>query len=451
MYQGWMSFGGQELVNSARTKAYFDHVGIPGLSLFDVSGCENFNEVLGDKPYTNPFVDQPSWVDPDNPDTWDFFGLYPLSAEGIENSTRTGAPIEKSSDGGFVSSVRKAGREMRFTGILVGRTTAAVQTGMSWLRQVLDGDTCAQTIGCTGNHFCYLAACPEVCEDSPEADSVDDPFGPSVSRLCPRGDPIEWPDQCVIPYERHMLDVTCIEGPVLTEILESSCGNQLWQVEFTLYAGVPTPYGTPRFVTCSSDPPTRPSRVIFDDNCQPDHGPLPLQDPDCLVPLPPRPPLILSSCITDPAQWRRYEYNIPATMVPEWVDTVPIITITTKTADVRQLRIRFYVNPFDGLGPSSIDTSCDFCGEFLISFIPKNSQMVLDGMTRTATVQTADASTAAVHRTTTWTANHLLYGSGGSPMEWPVLGCGIGYTLTIDTVPTSLTNLTICLCLATQE
>jgi hypothetical protein len=41
-------------------------------------------------------------------------------------------------------------------------------------------------------------------------------------------------------------------------------------------------------------------------------------------------------------------------------------------------------------------------------------------------------------------ADHLLYGTGGTPMEWPELSCGIPYVMTID-VPASddLDNLDI--------
>lgn len=449
MYLGWASFGGVELFNSARTKAYFDHVGIGGFSLYDCVSCDNFAEIMGDKDYTSPFVDQPAWVDPDNPDTWDFFGFYPLSAEGVEGSTITATPIELTTDGGYVSGSRMAGREMRFTGLLIGRTTAAVQAGMTWFKHALEGDACRANPGCAGDHFCYLASCPEVCEDSPDA--LDNPDPVPLKRLCPNGTPAEWPDQCVVPYERHMLGVSCIEGPLLTTIHESNCGTQIWEVEFTLYAGVPGPYGTPRWVGCVNDQSDLPSRLIGDDNCSADNGPQPIQDPDCRVPLPPRPPTVPDLCITDPDQWRRYQFDVPDPYIPEWADTVPILTINTKKEDVRQLRIRFYANPFGKLRPDLIDESCDFCGEFLVSYIPKNSTMVIDGMERSAIITTHDGATATAFNSRVWTASHLLYGSGGMPMSWPILTCGTGYAMTVDVVPDKITHLEICLCLATRE
>src|SRR5690606_5226388 len=99
---------------------------------------------------------------------------------------------------------------------------------------------------------------------------------------------------------------------------------------------------------------------------------------------------------------------------------------TTTTEAARQLRIRFYPNPLERKDLDDLE-ECAFCGEFNVSYMPGNSELVIDGMTESAYVNLAGGLVR--------TANHLLYGPGGGPMEWPLLTCGLPYVMTVDTVP----------------
>lgn len=441
-----MSFAGVELANASRTASYAKHMGL-GMKVDDCGSCENFNEVMGDKPYTSPLVDQPDWFEPDNPDTWGFMGYLPLTAEGVEGSTRTATVTQLAGEGAYASRPHTAGREMRFTGVLIGLDEAAVQAGMTWLTHVLEGDYCRETGGCTGDHLCYFAACPEVCEDSPNLD-LPDPHAPSPTRLCPSGEIADWVDSCVVPYERHMYRVTCIDGPHVLQEYNPQCGA-MWEVEFTLMAGVPGPYGTPRFVGCA-DASTVPPVVIDEVDCTEQMSTQPLQDPDCVTPLPPRPPLVISSCLETPTQWRRYQVDIDAGFVPGWSEAAPTIRIQTGNAAANQVRLRFYPNPF-GRDVVNTEGGCNFCGEFLVSYIPPKSLMVIDGVEQTAWVETYDYQTVTEYRAQRFTATHLLYGSGGGPMTWPALSCGAPYSMTVDVVPGTLDNLDICLCVSVRQ
>lgn len=153
-------------------------------------------------------------------------------------------------------------------------------------------------------------------------------------------------------------------------------------------------------------------------------GDSPLIDPDCPpVPAPPRPPAIPDSCIEDETtQWRRFWQEIPAIYVPVWIDTVPILRIHTATA-VRLVRVRYYPNPFGR--PLSDLESDSFCAEQIISFIPGDTIFTLDGVTERAWAEVAGSSN-------TLAADHLLRGDSSL---WPLLGCGVGYYITVD-VPT---------------
>lgn len=150
----------------------------------------------------------------------------------------------------------------------------------------------------------------------------------------------------------------------------------------------------------------------------------PLIDPDCPpVPAPPRPPYIDDTCVEeDVTEWRRFWQEIPPLLVPTWLDTVPILKIETAT-DVRLVRVRYYPNPF---GRNLTDLEPDsFCSEQIISFIPGGAIFTLDGVSQRAFAEMTGSSAYL-------SADQLLRTDSNL---WPVLGCGIGYYVTVD-VPT---------------
>jgi hypothetical protein len=166
-------------------------------------------------------------------------------------------------------------------------------------------------------------------------------------------------------------------------------------------------------------------------------------DPDCaVVPAPPRPDPVEVSCLETPTQWIRYDTLIPAEDIPVWRDAVPVVRISTAALAARQVRIRFYPNEF-GAPVEGLD-QCEFCGEFVVSYIPPNSTMTIDGIRRTSYLV---ANNSAARQP----ASHLLYASDGGPMSWPELTCGIPYTITLDVSPTSVVGLTSTACVAARE
>jgi len=168
----------------------------------------------------------------------------------------------------------------------------------------------------------------------------------------------------------------------------------------------------------------------------------PILDPDCaVVPLPPRPPSLEIACLDTPTAWRRYTALVPDDVVPVWRDAVPIVDIQTQATAARQVRVRFYPNPFAG-PPETLDP-CDFCGEFVISYIPPYSVLTIDGIRQQAFVT---GPTGAVQ-----VANHLLYSSDGGPMQWPLLSCGVTYTAAVDVAPEGVSDLSAKLCIAARE
>lgn len=147
------------------------------------------------------------------------------------------------------------------------------------------------------------------------------------------------------------------------------------------------------------------------------------EDPDCpRPPLPPQPPEIDDSCVESPSSYNRTVVRISADTVPRNLTAYPIITLTAGEDPVRQARIRFWENPDD----QNIDdlSPCDFDGEIIVSFLAAGATMVINGVTREATVSAPGFPDQ--------NANHVLYGPDGGPVDWPELSGGIPYLVTLE-------------------
>lgn len=149
----------------------------------------------------------------------------------------------------------------------------------------------------------------------------------------------------------------------------------------------------------------------------------PLRDPDCAdLPKPPRPPAISSDCIDEVGMWRRYTVGIPASEVRMWLEGIPTVILKTGVNPERQVRIRFYEDA-DGDPATFLDGEPS--GEMIVTYIPPRTEVTLDGI--------SELAWASVNGGDPQPANHLIYGTGGTPAVWPVLSCGNGYVLTLDT------------------
>lgn len=76
-----------------------------------------------------------------------------------------------------------------------------------------------------------------------------------------------------------------------------------------------------------------------------------------------------------------------------------------------------------GTGGINVDP-CDWCSEFILSYIPAHTTLSVD-----AVYERAFASVAGGPEQP---ADTLLFGSDGGPMSWPALTCNIPYLLAID-------------------
>ncbi len=253
-----MAFAGTEIINVSRTWAYVQQA-MPTFGLQDCYGCrDDLRAALGHDKYESVLVDQPDWFDPRNPDSWRFYGLWPLAVDGFEDAVREATVTQLMTDGAAITAPRQQGREMTVSALLIGQDDAAISYGLSWLRFALFGSACRDSLSCTGDHLCWFSACPPMCEDSPAW-----PGQGTQIMLCEEGLVTSPARSCTLPYERTFYEVTVTEGPVIADRYDTVCGSMV-RVEWTMVAAVPWAYST-GLVTADTD--DSPIQVIPNVDC----------------------------------------------------------------------------------------------------------------------------------------------------------------------------------------
>src|SRR4029077_15770359 len=102
-WEGYFTFGGEEIINVTRTETYAQHAGLGWFHPVYRNGALPL--ILGEE-YVSPLMDEAPWTDPDILASYDFYGAYPLDVTGIENSTITANIVESTLNGGVVQKPR---------------------------------------------------------------------------------------------------------------------------------------------------------------------------------------------------------------------------------------------------------------------------------------------------------------------------------------------------------
>jgi hypothetical protein len=422
-WEGYFQYAGQEFINAERTEAYATHAGAGWLK--SCFGTSDLGPMLGES-YRSPMLDPAPWTDPDAPESYQFYGVYPLGVTGLEDSTRQGSVVESIADGGTVGRIRHGTRSVVFNIALVGASDCAVDYGARWLRRLLLGAACGTqaTEACSGDDLCYLSCEPVL--DWDHGGTLLDVLG------------------CLDPYERSLRRVIFNSGPTITGKQNTHDGGAVWTATVTAVAGNPWEFSTEvpiveNFGSATNpyvcDPPglVGPESVVddtaSDSSCKPPAY-FPVFDPSCPAFIqPPAYPSVPLGCYTPPANWKRRQFTIPEEFIPLWGEVVPKIEVhaPAKTS-VRNLRLRFYAD-VDGDGDIT-DDLCAYCGDIVISYVPAGQTLVFDGSDQLVYVEGAGG--VGQRR-----ADSLVFATNGTPFEWPVLSCGFGYIVAVDTPQTT--------------
>jgi hypothetical protein len=416
-WPGYFFFAGTEVINTTRTETYARASGLTWFRPIYQQG--QLAWLLGEDHYDSALQDDAPWTDPDNLDSYDFCGVYPLEITGMEDSTIEAEVVESVVDGGYVQRARHKTRAVVFNAVLVGASECAVEYGLRWLRTVLTGGPCfGKTFGnCGGADLCYLACSPAIS-------------------LNGTGDAAA----CYAKVGRSLHNVTTTTGPSVTQKLEMTDGGAAWTITWTMVAADPTEFGVEQplilgFLDPAVDVPYVGGEVPEGGSYDPDGyvqtdprcpAPIftPVFDPSCdLLQPPPELPTVVPMCFKFPVNYLRRSFVIPRDQIPLWTDVVPIVTLHTGVAEARSTRLRFYADVFDTGTPNQ--DPCNFCGDVVFSYIPPGSTIVLDCASRQVYI---DQPGMGRRR-----ADTLASASDGSPFDWPVFSCGFAYVVTVDT------------------
>jgi hypothetical protein len=390
MFDGYLNVGGVEILNVARTFAYVTQH-MPGVTVH--CNQEALRDALGHSVYTSPEDDSAPWYQGNRVAAGRFYGLFPLGAQGADDSTRSMKLTQLIGDGAVHTMPRHGPREIRVKAVAFAQDYEALSEGLAWLRDVLAGEGCSDPtkLGCLGKEVVMYAAVP--------TDSAEE-----------------------VEFRRTFHQVETTDGPQVTKVYPSKSGVMVG-VEFTLTAGVPWAFTTAASVATLNMDTALNFQDPVGENCSPMNIAYDqyIDDPYFTgISRPPQPPVIAPPNILAIHSWRRLTAAIPAYMTQRWGRTVPLVRVWTSATAAQFLRVRFYRQG------SGLD-GCDFDGEFLVSYIPAWCMLTLDAIRRSATIRRPDGSVVP--------AGHLLFGSDGRPFQWPSLGCQYTYTMTADLMP----------------
>lgn len=185
MYDGYLRFGGLEVINAARTLAYVKAGCVPaGFEVEVPIPCDGLGEALGDGPYRMPALDDAPWYDAGDPATWQFGGVIPLEITGLDGTTRTAGVNERLGDGGTATLARRSTRPIVVSALLTGRDAPSVHAGLEWLNTVLHR-TCLPGEACGGVPLEAFTTCPAPVTDTEDlsAPVLDHPQDPGAEWL----------------------------------------------------------------------------------------------------------------------------------------------------------------------------------------------------------------------------------------------------------------------------
>lgn len=437
----FLCFAGVEIANAARTAAYAAAGLKPHTMTLHGCECPDLAVMLGDDPYTDPATDDAPWYDPAEPASAEFAGLLVTSISGLRVAPVQRGRTDRLGPGAVLGRKRLGPREIVVRGLLIGGSCCGVEYGMRWLASALDGSLGCGDAACAGDDLRYLACCPPLCDDAD-------------------------PQECLTPHLRTLREVGLVDGP--NEIGEigggpgaSAAGSPCaagvcpaLEVEFTLLAGKPHALREPVQIATGLtwEPPgddvciewsTDPDCLSEAEECALlDPVPCPL-DPACPPAELPQIPLPGSPCACDPLAGRsRLCVDVPAGTAPIWADAVPVVVVKAGPAGpLRGVRIRVYANPL-GL-PADELQECAFCSEINVSYIPENATYILDGTSRRSVVQCPGRAETS--------GGSITFGEAGGPLIWPVLECGIPYTICVEAAADTIDGATVALQTVVRE
>ena len=149
-----MSYGGIEIANANRTRAYLNEIGLGIPASFANCDCG----ATDNGPYDSPVTDPAPWVDPNRIESEYFLGLLAYNVR--IDSVATHSVTSRSSLGASIGRRYLRHRIVSVEGLMLARYPDAQSYGEAWLRDVLSGNRS----GCSPDSLRVLMSCPEIGE-----------------------------------------------------------------------------------------------------------------------------------------------------------------------------------------------------------------------------------------------------------------------------------------------
>lgn len=165
-YEGWLSFGGNEIINNPRAIGMQQTADCPVFWLKN-DWCLNLAPALDHTDYRAQSILQQPWYDPANHDVSSrFYGAYAIDVDGLPDADRRQQMTEGIQDGVTLGSARRGPKRVRVKAILIGKGKDAIDYGRSWLDAALSPSVCAQHgTRCGVTDLEFFADCPPSMSD----------------------------------------------------------------------------------------------------------------------------------------------------------------------------------------------------------------------------------------------------------------------------------------------
>lgn len=195
MFEGYIEFGGVEVVNNERA-IMRDQSSRAFWLAGNVRRYPGIRNVLAPVDLADPTT--APWYDPDVPDLSSrFLGVFALEVPRIYDSTRMVPVTQNSGDGGVLGNGRRSTRRMRVRAAMIALGRDAAEYGRSWLESVLSLDGCEQAQDCDQADVRFFADVPSDTDAARElsrflryAETVSGPLTVSESERW-RGDGLD--------------------------------------------------------------------------------------------------------------------------------------------------------------------------------------------------------------------------------------------------------------------
>jgi len=388
-YDGWVEFGGRELVNISRTAQLAATLGIDTVWT-DPGSVQWIQDTLGGAGYDE--IEFAPWYDDGYPASAEFAGFVPLSFSGLDDSTSESTPVEYVTDGGNAGRLRNGTLPIVASLVVVASTDRGAEYGKKYLDRILrGGDSGPYCYGETLRYFRYAG------------------------------------DSAPIMHRR---DVKQTRGCSVTRKSRNDCSSTWW-VTFTLTAADPYEYGesTPWVLGLGNGSiPFGPGLISSGENDMTDvpcaeWDYTPVFDPlyPALVP-PPEIPNFYPAGWTETSgrTFKRFSARMTP-MEPSHLNVVPTIVVMA-SEEARMVRIGFW--------PHDADPSDNLCAPLfavMLTYVPIDVTFTIDGEAKASYVQ-GTASTVEPKRR----ADSLVYSPDAKPVNWAAFNDDESILMTID-------------------